>query len=93
MFVGLLWLYLTPSVFNDPDFLQILDAGCSEGKLLSSIKLHCPDVEEIIGIDIDKELLMMNRFRLKPLVAEYLFKRSKKLRMALFHGMNLEQDY
>ena len=63
-----------------------MDIGCSEGKLLTNIKFHCSSVEVIIGIDIDKEVLLENRFRTKPLMTEYLHKRETPLRMALYQG-------
>ena len=66
--------------------LKVLDIGCSEGKLLTAIRIHCSKVEMIVGIDIDKEILRENRFRTKPLMAEYLKKRDTPLKMALFQG-------
>ena len=69
--------------------LKVLDVGCSEAKLVTNLKIHCPRVEEIVGIDIDNEALSLNNYRVKPLMAEYLFKRSTKLRMALYQGISL----
>ena len=62
--------------------------GCSEAKLLTHIKIHCQNVEEIIGVDIDKETLLANRFRTKPLMSEYLKKRKTPLKMAIYQGIN-----
>ena len=61
--------------------------GCSEGKLLTAVRIHCLNLEAIIGIDVDKEILLQNRFRTMPLMAEYLKKREAPLKMALYQGM------
>lgn len=61
--------------------------GCSEAKLLTHIKIHCKNVEEIIGVDIDIETILANRFRTKPLMSEYLKKRNTSLKMAIYQGM------
>ena len=63
-----------------------MDIGCSEGKLLSTIKIHCSNVEVIVGVDIDGDILQENRFRTKPLMTEYLNKREIPLKMALYQG-------
>ena len=67
--------------------------GCSEAKLLTHIKIHCKNVEEIIGVDIDKETLLENRFRTKPLMSEYLKKRDTPLKMAIYQGINETFSY
>lgn len=73
-------------LINESGSKRVLDIGCSEGKLLTAIRIHCSKVEMIVGIDIDKEILRENRFRTKPLMAEYLKKRDTPLKMALFQG-------
>eukprot|EP00794_Sanderia_malayensis_P015756 gene15756-17345_t len=69
-----------------------LDAGCSEGRLLTNVKFHCQSVEEIVGIDIDRDILLLNKFRIMPLNAEYLVKRTRRLRMSLYQGSVSEPD-
>ena len=80
-------IFATSSCLMCFKFFKVLDIGCSEGKLLTNIRIHCSKVEIIIGIDIDKEVLQENRFRTKPLMAEYLKKRDIPLKMALFQGI------
>ncbi|XP_065068132.1 small RNA 2'-O-methyltransferase-like isoform X2 [Rhopilema esculentum] len=56
------------------------------------MKIHCQMLEVIYGLDIDKDVLEENKFRIKPLMAEYLIKRGQPLKMALYQGSVAKPD-
>lgn len=72
-------------LISNPVVFQVIDFGCSEGKLISQLKrVDC--VEELVGIDIDYETLEFNKRRTRPFSADYLDPRSKPLTVSLFQG-------
>ena len=46
-----------------------------------------PHLEEVVGVDIDRELLERNEFRIKPLISDYLRPRSHPFKVSLYQGM------
>ena len=65
--------------------LQVLDFGCAEGKLLKYLINHT-SVEELTGVDIDGGLLAESKFRLQPLIADYLVRRPRPLKVSTYQG-------
>ena len=43
-------------------------------------------LENLIGVDIDKELLDLNKHVCMPQTYDYVFKREKKFKMSLYEG-------
>lgn len=61
--------------------------GCAECKLLRLLKVeHC--IEELIGVDIDRDILERRKRLIEPLTTDFLFKRPRPLHVALFNGMS-----
>ena len=59
--------------------------GCGECRLLRLLKAeHC--VEQLIGVDIDGDLLDWKKYLAQPLTTDYLFRRPRPLHVALFEG-------
>ena len=44
-------------------------------------------LEEVVGVDIDRELLERNEFRIKPLISDYLRPRSHLFKVSLYQGI------
>ena len=71
------------SVLNYP--FQVIDFGCSEGKLISQLKrVEC--IEELVGIDVDHETLDYNKRRARPFAADYLDPKPRPLTVSLYQG-------
>ena len=43
-------------------------------------------LEELVGVDIDGELLEENKFRIKPLTSDYLRPRTHPFKVSLYQG-------
>ena len=64
---------------------QVIDFGCSEGKLISQLKrVEC--IEELVGIDVDHDTLDYNKRRARPFAADYLDPRPRPLTVSLYQG-------
>ena len=44
-------------------------------------------LEEVVGVDIDRELLENNKFRIRPLTSDYLRPRTHPFKVSLYQGM------
>ncbi|KAK5649559.1 hypothetical protein RI129_000588 [Pyrocoelia pectoralis] len=67
------------------DIRKIVDFGCAELKLFSFInRLH--RINDILAVDIDECLLRDNLFRVQPLTADYLCKRTEPLNVYVLQG-------
>ncbi|ESO12622.1 hypothetical protein HELRODRAFT_151325, partial [Helobdella robusta] len=73
------------------DLTKIIDLGCGECRLLRSVK-KLDRIEQIIGIDCNKEILEDNFYSLKPLNFQYLIPRSNPLTINIFHADFLKTD-
>ena len=51
-----------------------------------------PDLNKIIGVDIDRDALEMRQFLVKPLTTDYLVPRECPLWVALFEGSVADYD-
>ena len=65
--------------------------GCAECRALR-IYRGVDTLERIVGVDIDRQLLIDNAKRLSPLVSDYLFRRSKPLTVELYNGSLADYD-
>lgn len=73
---------------------KILDFGCAEAKLVKFLisQETLPHMEELVGVDINRELLEENMFRIKPLISDYLRPRSHPFKVSLYQGSVAEAD-
>jgi len=71
--------------------LQVVDMGCAECRALR-IYRSVDTLQRIVGVDIDRQLLIDSSRRLSPLASDYLFRRSKPLTVELYNGSLAEYD-
>lgn len=73
---------------------KVLDFGCAEAKLVKVLtsQEQLTHLEEVVGVDIDRELLERNEFRIKPLISDYLRPRSHPFKVSLYQGSVAEAD-
>lgn len=69
--------------------LQVLDFGCAEAKLVKVLinQETLSHMEEVIGVDINGQLLEENKFRIQPLTSDYLKPRTHPFKVSLYQGM------
>ena len=68
---------------------RVVDLGCAELKFLKILR-SLPRVREIVGVDIDKDLLDFYQRRLEPLFFHYLEPRTETpLDVKLMQGKNV----
>ena len=59
--------------------------GCAEGKLLGLMKRQA-HIEELMGVDIDPQLLRRQESTIQPLTTDYLLLRERPLHITLMQG-------
>ena len=59
--------------------------GCAEGKLLGLMKRQA-HVEELMGVDVDPQLLRRQESTIQPLTTDYLLLRERPLHITLMQG-------
>ncbi|KAJ8299994.1 hypothetical protein KUTeg_021513 [Tegillarca granosa] len=69
----------------------VVDFGCAECGLSRFLK-DIESLEKISFIDIDKVLLDLNKFRIKPLTYDYLHNRKNPLTIRIYEGNVTEID-
>ncbi|XP_075688356.1 small RNA 2'-O-methyltransferase [Rhinoderma darwinii] len=70
---------------------KVADLGCSECSLLHRLKFRdC--IEELVGVDIDKDVLKRKGYILTPLAIHYLEPLERSLTVTLYHGSVSEKD-
>ncbi|XP_073438968.1 small RNA 2'-O-methyltransferase isoform X1 [Dendrobates tinctorius] len=70
---------------------KVADLGCSECTLLHKLKFRdC--IEELVGVDIDEEILRRKGHTLTPLPFHYLDPLERSLSVTLYHGSVTEKD-
>ncbi|XP_073499019.1 small RNA 2'-O-methyltransferase [Phyllobates terribilis] len=70
---------------------KVADLGCSECTLLHKLKFQdC--IEELVGVDIDEEILRRKGYTLTPLPFHYLDPLERSLSVTLYHGSVAEKD-
>lgn len=71
--------------------LQVADFGIAECKFLLLLRnLEC--LEEINGIDINRQMLEQHSYLARPLPTTYIQKRERPLRVRLFGGSVTDVD-
>lgn len=63
-------IYCLSCVYNIG--FQVLDFGCAECKLLRFLISNEVSTEHLVGVDIDGDLLQESKFRIEPLIYDYL---------------------
>nr|CAD7403855.1 unnamed protein product [Timema cristinae] len=63
----------------------VVDFGCAEFSFFTYLK-HFPGVEEVLEVDIDKDLLMCMKCRTAPLNCDYLNTRTEPLTVYILEG-------
>lgn len=59
--------------------------GCAEGKLVGLMKRRA-HVEQLIGVDIEPQLLRRQENSIQPLTTDYLLLRERPLHITLLQG-------
>ncbi|XP_051789063.1 small RNA 2'-O-methyltransferase isoform X2 [Erpetoichthys calabaricus] len=70
---------------------KVVDLGCADCSLLRKMKFQqC--VEELVGIDINQQVIRENMYLLSPLPCDYLNPRIRPLIIKLYQGSIIEKD-
>lgn len=72
-------------------FQQVVDFGCSELGFMVYLK-NTPGVEEILCVDVDKEVLEWSQKKAHPLHVDYLHTRDKPLTISVLEGSVTHND-
>ena len=66
-----------------------MDFGCAEGKLLRYLirNENTRILEQLVGVDIDGELIKENTFRIEPLLCDWLETREAPFTVSMLQGM------
>ncbi|XP_068946582.1 small RNA 2'-O-methyltransferase [Petaurus breviceps papuanus] len=70
---------------------KVADLGCANCKLLWRLKYH-ESIEVLAGLDIDKNILTQNIYKLHTGAGDYLDPRERPLTITLYHGSVVEKD-
>jgi len=65
--------------------------GCAECRALRVYR-DIDSMQRIVGVDIDRQLLVDSTNHLSPVVSDYLFRRSKPLTVELYRGSLVDRD-
>jgi hypothetical protein len=68
-----------------------VDFGCAEFGIFPFVK-HIPGLQELMTVDIDRELLERHCCRAAPLKADYLDNRQEPLTVNVFAGSIADRD-
>ncbi|XP_039590973.1 small RNA 2'-O-methyltransferase isoform X1 [Polypterus senegalus] len=70
---------------------KVIDLGCADCSLLCKMKFQqC--IEELVGIDINEQVIRENMYLLSPLPCDYLNPRIQPLVIKLYQGSIIEKD-
>ncbi|XP_006866070.1 PREDICTED: small RNA 2'-O-methyltransferase [Chrysochloris asiatica] len=70
---------------------KVADLGCGDTSLLWLLKFHkC--IELLVGVDTNKDKLQRKKYKLSPLIGDYLKPRERTLTVTLYHGSAVERD-
>ncbi|XP_074655410.1 small RNA 2'-O-methyltransferase-like isoform X2 [Tubulanus polymorphus] len=70
---------------------KVVDFGCAECKFIQQMKFR-GNFEQIIGVDVQKELLESRKYVCRPIIADYIDVRNHPLQMSLYHGSVTDYD-
>jgi len=65
--------------------------GCAECRALR-IYRNVDTLQRIVGVDIDRQLLVDSSSRLKPSTSDYLFRRKSPLTVEIYNGSLVNYD-
>ncbi|ELU10636.1 hypothetical protein CAPTEDRAFT_182989 [Capitella teleta] len=83
--------YKAMCILREAEVESLVEFGCAECKLVSRFK-SLPSVKRAYGVDIDLDVLESNKFRLQPLLCDYIERRQHSLHVQLLHGSLVEYD-
>ncbi|XP_029803683.1 small RNA 2'-O-methyltransferase [Suricata suricatta] len=84
--------FFVKEIVNQYKPKKVADLGCGSATLLCFLKHHSC-VQELVGVDLLMDsLLVWNRDRLSPLVADHIDPRDLDLRIVLYRGSAVEED-
>lgn len=66
--------------------------GCAEGKLVGLMKRR-GHIEQLIGVDIDPQLLRGQQNMIQPLTTDFLLLRERPLHITLMQGNQCKNHY
>ncbi|XP_053325677.1 small RNA 2'-O-methyltransferase [Spea bombifrons] len=70
---------------------KVADLGCNRCSLLQRLRFNeC--IEELVGLDINENLLACKKNRLQPLIIHYIEPIKNPLTVSLYHGSVTEKD-
>ncbi|KAM8930645.1 small RNA 2'-O-methyltransferase [Pelodytes ibericus] len=70
---------------------KVADLGCNNCALMELLR-HRIWIEELIGVDINEDIITRNRHKLKSLLCFNISPRERPLRVTLYHGSVTEKD-
>ncbi|XP_014471842.1 PREDICTED: uncharacterized protein LOC106742963 [Dinoponera quadriceps] len=83
------------NVLNDPKYggklRKVVDFGCSELGFLPYLK-NLKGVEEIIFVDVDRNVLLLNKAKAMPLVSDHFQHRQRPLKIEICMGSVIHND-
>uniref|UniRef100_A0A4W4DYI9 Small RNA 2'-O-methyltransferase n=1 Tax=Electrophorus electricus TaxID=8005 RepID=A0A4W4DYI9_ELEEL len=71
---------------------KVLDVGCADCRLLTTLKVHRHGVELLAGVDIDCAAIQRRKHALAPLSSDYLVPGDRPLTIELYHGSVMEKE-
>eukprot|EP00057_Strongylocentrotus_purpuratus_P013277 XP_011667751.1 PREDICTED: uncharacterized protein LOC589300 [Strongylocentrotus purpuratus] len=71
--------------------ILVVDIGCGELKVVRLLKFH-RYIHELIGLDVDGDLLKQHSYLINPLASSYLHPLPHPLVISLLHGSITERD-
>ncbi|XP_044019821.1 protein PFC0760c [Aphidius gifuensis] len=70
---------------------KVVDFGCSELGFLNYLK-NTRGIEEILCVDVDRDILDMHKYKIRPLTADYLHCRKTPLSIKILEGSITDPD-
>uniref|UniRef100_A0A2D4GWU2 Small RNA 2'-O-methyltransferase n=1 Tax=Micrurus corallinus TaxID=54390 RepID=A0A2D4GWU2_MICCO len=70
---------------------KVADLGCANCRLLWMLKF-CNCIEELVGLDINEEVMKENLYSLSPLATDYLQPSDRQLTVTLLQGSVAHKD-
>ncbi|XP_031561839.1 small RNA 2'-O-methyltransferase-like [Actinia tenebrosa] len=71
---------------------KVLDFGCAECKLLRFLISNEAKIEHLVGVDIDGDLLQQSKFRIEPLIYDYLHPKEVPFTVTTLQGSISQAD-
>ncbi|XP_051501536.1 small RNA 2'-O-methyltransferase-like [Myxocyprinus asiaticus] len=71
---------------------KVIDFGCAECVLLKKLRFHRNNIQLLVGVDIDRAVLLSRMRTLAPLMSDYLQPSDGPLTIELYEGSVTERD-